>query len=148
MRLGPKLGIDVFVIPSVFLPTRRRAAQVAIPYADDNRAMLTDLLWPANVRLTWKREIRRWLVARSHADILIQALADRFGRVTVTQEGSIRTTCVSECWTANPATSSQCECSCAGTNHGSGHALGPEVAPGLSVQNDRTLYVYTVLGRK
>lgn len=39
------------------------------------------------------------------------------------------TKCVEACWkTASPDTAITCECSCAGSNHGSGHPLSKTVS--------------------
>ncbi|GAA1836236.1 hypothetical protein GCM10009795_096740 [Nocardioides hankookensis] len=64
-----------------------------------------------------------FLVARGHTALLVRRLADRFGHVHVIQHGGT-TQCVEACWNASPDTGLTCECSCAGTNHGSGHQLG------------------------
>lgn len=79
-------------------------------------------------------------VSRPHTVRLIEFLVARFGRVKVIQHGGL-TKCVSECWNAKPHTVMTCECSCAGSNHGSGVAIGKVVsqsgpAGALSVQSE------------
>lgn len=58
-------------------------------------------------------------VARAHTTELIQGLAEELGSVVVEQHGGA-TSCVAECWNANPDTAHTCECGCAGSNHGQG----------------------------
>lgn len=62
-------------------------------------------------------------VARPHTQMLIEALAHRYGHVRVLQYGGA-TACVEACWDADPKTASECRCSCAGSNHGSRHPNG------------------------
>lgn len=61
-------------------------------------------------------------VARARTESLILSLAKRYGRVHVVQFAG-QTKCVAACWAAKPETALECECSCAGVNHGSGRAL-------------------------
>jgi hypothetical protein len=88
-------------------------------------------------------------VARSHTVELIEALAARYGRVQVIHHGGL-TKCVAECWRARPDTAYECECSCAGANHGSKHPLGRIVSENgpageLSVASEGAR-VYDVFG--
>lgn len=66
-------------------------------------------------------------VSRSHTQAVVEFLANRFGCIHVVQYGGVDK-CVSACWTANPDTAITCECSCAGSNHGSLRPIGPVVA--------------------
>jgi len=66
-------------------------------------------------------------VSRRHTRVLIEALGARYGRVHVIQHGGTDK-CVAACWKADRDTAWQCECSCAGDNHGSQHPIGPVVA--------------------
>lgn len=66
-------------------------------------------------------------VARTHTGLLISSLAERYGQVQVIQYGGLAR-CVSACWSADPETAWDCECSCAGDNHGSRRPIGRVVA--------------------
>lgn len=80
-----------------------------------------------------------WTVSRPHTNKLVHGLAARYGRVKVIQYGGVEK-CVESCWKGKPETSLQCECVCAGRNHGSGSpykiTVGGVGGPGgaLSVQ--------------
>lgn len=62
-----------------------------------------------------------------HTPKLINELAVLFGGIRVVQHGGV-TLCVEPCWNASPDTSWDCECSCAGRNHGTGHPIGAIVS--------------------
>lgn len=70
-------------------------------------------------------------VARGHTQGLIANLAARYGLVRVIQYGGT-TKCVEACWSAAPETTTMCQCSCAGDNHGSGGPHGRIVSSGGS----------------
>ena len=78
-------------------------------------------------QVQYSHQGRFFSVARSHTHSLIAYLAERYGHVHVIQHGGLAK-CVSACWTADPESAWECECSCAGSNHGSGHAIGRIVA--------------------
>lgn len=61
-----------------------------------------------------------WSVSRHHTNAVILGLAARYGRVKVIQYGGTEM-CVEACWKSGyPENAWECECSCAGKNHGSG----------------------------
>lgn len=78
-------------------------------------------------QVDYSKRARTFSVARAHTDNLIRFLADHFGHVHVLQFGGLAR-CVSACWNADPDTAWECECSCAGSNHGSRQPIGPVVA--------------------
>lgn len=115
-----------------------------MPHHPDNRKWLN-----ANAgrdpEVRFNNITKTWLVKRSRFGRMIDALANEFGSVQVTQFGSSQTKCVPACWDeGKPELAWQCVCSCAGSNHGSGHPLSKEVAPGLSVDTDYTEHTYVV----
>ena len=84
-------------------------------------------------------------VARNHTQSVINGLAERFDSVDVTLEGNARSTCVSECWDADPKNVADCVCGCAGKNHGTGKPEGAyTIAPGLVIENETTTYRYVI----
>lgn len=80
-----------------------------------------------------------WSVSPAHTDKVVFGLAKLYGRVRVIQHGGLEK-CVQQCWEkGNPEKALECQCSCAGRNHGSGHSYDYTVGgdgPGgeLSVQ--------------
>lgn len=90
-----------------------------------------------------------FLVARPHAQYVIDALVKEYGQVKVTQYGHTSVTCVEKCWNAKLETIAECECGCAGANHGSGRPLDTVLQGGLSVQHELTkaVYIATASGR-
>ena len=99
-------------------------------------------------RPKYDKTTRQFLVARVHAKHVLDALVAEYESVLVTQYGHVATTCVEQCWNARRETVIDCECGCAGHNHGSGHPLGKELAAGLSVEHElnRALYVVSAAG--
>lgn len=95
-------------------------------------------------RPLYDRQAKRFLVARPHAQHVLDALVDEFKQVLVVQYGHAATTCVEPCWNARPDTVTDCECGCAGANHGSGSPIGREVKDGLSVSHELTRATYLV----
>lgn len=100
-------------------------------------------------RPKYDSESKSFLVARPHAQYVIDALVKEYGRVKVMQFGHTATTCVEQCWNAKIETIAECECGCAGSNHGSGRPLDTMIQSGLSVQQEFTkaTYVVTASGR-
>lgn len=132
-------------MPDVVLtiyPKRDGHVRVRLPFRPgrENYRLIEDLLEPTRVRVEYDRSERVFTVPRSHAGDLIEGLAQEFGQVLVRQYGWNRVTCVSACWSANPDTAWDCECGCAGTNHGSKHPLKHIVDSELSVDGDYTLH--------
>lgn len=93
----------------------------------------------SRTRPEYDRDAKCFLVARQHTDHVIKALLGEYGSVQVQQYGHQKIACIQQCWDANPSTHLDCECSCAGYNHGSGHPLGVQVQPGLSVEHDYSI---------
>jgi hypothetical protein len=115
-----------------------------MPYHPDNRKWLTSKAGRA-AEVRFNNFTKTWLVKRTRFERMIAALADEFGSVQVTQFGASQTRCVPACWDeGNPERVWDCICSCAGSNHGSGHPLSKEVAPGLSVDTEYTQNTYVV----
>lgn len=80
-------------------------------------------------QVDYDKSTRAFTVSRSHSTTLITALAAKYGSVTVIQHGGT-TKCVEACWNAKPASAWECECSCAGDNHGTRNPIGPIVSAG------------------
>jgi len=135
--------------PLVILPVSGgRRARVHLPFqtGSANYDLIRDLLAPDVVQIKYERAAHVFTVARHHAQDLIDGLARHFGEVEVRQYGWRRTTCVEQCWNAKPESAWDCECACAGTNHGTRTPLAQLVAPGLSIEHDYTVHEYVVTG--
>ena len=78
-------------------------------------------------QVTYDRTGRFFSVARGHTGALIAYLGQRSGEVGIIQHGGVAR-CVSACWNAEPDTAWECECSGAGSNHGSQRPIGRVVA--------------------
>ena len=84
-----------------------------------------------------KYEDRVFTVSRPHTAAIVKFLAGRYGHVRVIQYAG-QTKCVAACWGASPDTALECECSCAGENHGTQRPLERLVDDGdLSVSRAR-----------
>lgn len=118
---------------------------IRMPYAKDNRAWLNRVAG-RDPHVAFNDADKSWRVKRNRFERLIAALAARWGSVQVTQFGSHQTTCVAACWNGNPDKVAECECACAGSNHGAGTPAGREVTPGLSILTDYSRYTYRVRG--
>ena len=95
----------------------RGYALVQLPYADDNRDYLEEIL---DVRPRWNPDDRGWLVARSRVDDVLCAVALDYDSVTVAREGRPDGTekCDTRC---RKAIGLDCSCSCMGVHHGEEH---------------------------
>lgn len=87
--------------------------EIDMAYARDNRAFLREACGGL-IRPEWNGPRRRWLVARPHLQCVVQALALRFGSVTVQAEFSTAMQCDTRC---RGAQGDDCTCSCLGENH-------------------------------
>lgn len=125
--------------PTVTLRPGKRAS-IWLPYRDGpsgNFRWLKDVCG-TRTRPEYNQQTKQFEIAREHTQHVIDALVVEYGRVSVTQYGYARTTCVEACWTADPRTVAACVCGCAGANHGSKAPLGREVQAGLSITNEFT----------
>jgi hypothetical protein len=132
------------MLPTVTLrPASRTTVQLPFRSGDGNYQLLKDIRGQ-RTQPQYNRHTKLFEVARDGGDQLIEGLVDEFGKIRVIIHGNSRTTCVSECWGADPNNAWNCVCGCAGSNHGSGFPLGHEVAAGLSVENQHTRAEYLV----
>ncbi len=125
-------------------PTR-----VRLPYLPDggNYKLLREIRGPGTHHPRYDSTTKEFVVPRNGTNELLAGLIARFSRIEVTVVGVASTTCVAACWDGNPDTVLECECACAGSNHGTGRKLGNEVLPGVSVEHDYTTARYEVTAR-
>lgn len=111
----------------------KRAEVRGLPWTgkpSETYALLEDLIGASRRgQVLYDRQTKAFSVARSHAVELINGLAATYGQVHVIQYGGVEK-CVEACWNARPETAIDCECSCAGANHGSQRPVGRIVAEG------------------
>lgn len=96
---------------------------IKMPYAKTNREWLKAVLG-SRIRPDWNREKKRWEVARNHFGPVVEALADRLGRIDVWMDFRQVERCDARCRNAR---SRECTCSCLGKHHGQGVEFGWKV---------------------
>lgn len=98
------------------------ACEFTCPYNPDQRS--ANPLWLREVLGPRIRVLRgegpTWEIARSHADLLLAAMQQRFGmgQVRVVFDSAQQQKCGPVCQSANPDNALQCQCQCGGENHG------------------------------
>lgn len=97
----------------VWRPVEGRV-QIKMPYAKDNRAWLKDTLGQ-RIRPEWDKSNRCWWVARNHFGAVVEALADRLGRIDIYIDFRGVERCDTRC---KKARSRECDCQCLGKYHG------------------------------
>lgn len=106
----------------VWRPTEGRLV-IKMPYAKTNRAWLKAVLG-ARIRPDWNGELKRWEIARNHFGPVVEALANRLGKIDVYMDFRQVERCDTRCRNAR---SRECTCSCLGKHHGQGVTFGWKV---------------------
>jgi len=89
---------------------------IKMPFAPTNRAWLKAVLG-SRIRPDWNKELRRWEIARNHFGPVVEALANRLGKIDVYMDFRQVERCDTRC---RKAKSRECTCSCLGKHHGCG----------------------------
>ena len=111
-------------VPVIYKPEDRGRLIVRVPFADSPRKFEEAMSF-SSARIGWVEQFRAWTMPRGRfAEIVRYALA-RHGSVYLIQAFRRLQKCAPMCWRAKGP---DCECSCMGANHGSGHALEYEVS--------------------
>lgn len=132
------------VPPRIYRPLAPDRIQLRMPYDPANRRWLHQTLGD-RIQPVWDKPGRRWLIARAHFGVLVDALVDRFGVVDVDAEFSTAQKCDRRCM---EATGDDCECSCMGEHHGGGIWFGwVEVGDTTLIRPDRMLRRMRLVGR-
>lgn len=97
----------------VWRPIRGRIA-VKMPYAKDNRAWLKRTLG-SRVQPDWNGSERCWYLARNHFGAIVEALAEKLGKIDVYVDFRGVERCDTRC---KKATGRECDCQCLGKFHG------------------------------
>lgn len=93
---------------------------VRMPYRPGNRAWLKETLG-ARIRPDWDKRRGCWWVARAHFTTVVEALAQRFGRIDVYIDFRGLERCDTRC---KRARGRECDCRCFGKHHGRGITEG------------------------
>lgn len=94
-------------------PVRGRVA-IKMPFAKNNRAKLHAMLGE-RIQPEWDGQAKRWMVARSHFDAIVEALAEKLGRIDVFIHFTSTERCDTNC---RGAKHRECNCQCLGRHHG------------------------------
>lgn len=105
-------------IPVIFRQQRPQPMLVRLPYAPDNHAWLRE---KGRRHPNWNLRYKCWETPTSWFDSLVHRALTRFGKCYVIQPHKQLQKCAPACWNA---LGFDCECSCMGKNHGSGHPEG------------------------
>lgn len=77
---------------------------------------------------------------RSRLRQILDAIRHEFHQSVILElHGATQTSCDYRCWSANPDTWMDCECHCAGSNHGSGAPFETQPSPTFSIHTDYTV---------
>lgn len=106
---------------------------IKMPYSKDNRDWLKATLG-RRIRPDWNKETKRWEIARAHFGPVVEALANKLGRVDVYMDFRQSERCDTRC---QKAKSRECTCSCLGKHHGDG------ITRDWKLVNDSTLILST-----
>lgn len=108
--------------PALWRPVEGRLV-IKMPFAKTNRTWFKSVLG-SRIRPDWNGETKRWEIARDHFGPLVQALAQRYGKVDVYMDFRQTERCDTRCRNAR---SRECTCSCLGKSHGQGVSFGWKV---------------------
>jgi hypothetical protein len=89
---------------------------IKMPYSKTNRTWLKEVLGK-RIRPDWNGEEKRWEIARNHFGPVVEALANRLGRIDVYMDFRHVERCDTRCQRARGR---ECTCSCLGKQHGHG----------------------------
>lgn len=106
------------VMPVVFRQGGRKPLLVRLPYGRNNRAWLKH---DHRNHPTWNAKNARWELPKAWFEDVTERAMQRYGAVYVIQPFRELQKCARACWDASGL---ECECSCMGRNHGSGHPDG------------------------
>jgi len=105
-------------VPVVFRRERPLPLLVKVPYAVGNREWLRD---DGRNIPDWDKQHEAWEIPQAWFEKTIKLCLRRYKACYVIQLHRERQVCAPACWNAEGI---DCECSCMGENHGSGHPGG------------------------
>lgn len=105
-------------IPVVFRRERPAPLLVKVPYAAGNREWIRD---DRHIKPVWDEQHNAWEVPQAWFESIIKLCVRRYTSCYVIQLRREKQVCAPACWNAQGF---DCECSCMGENHGTGHPGG------------------------
>lgn len=105
-------------LPVIFKRQRPAPLLVRLPYKQDNKVWLRN---GERHKPAWDKENEAWEVPQAWFERTIRLSFSRYGYCYVIQLYREKEVCAAKCWNAVGA---DCECSCMGANHSSGHPSG------------------------
>lgn len=89
--------------------------RIRLPFDQGNRAWLKD---GRRIEPVWNASEKCWEIPKKWFNEFVRAALDRYGRLYVIQPYREQEVCAPACWNA---VGHECQCSCAGENHGTGN---------------------------
>jgi hypothetical protein len=131
-------------IPVVVRKTKGNPLLIRLAFAPDNREWLKS---DHRINPIWNTQYKHWETPRSWFEPVVQAILERFGAIYVIQPLQPLQVCARACW---DAAGLECECSCMGAHHGSGHPQGRwyEVSETCALTWGERKYSYRLLKPK
>lgn len=131
-------------LPVVFRQEKGKPLLVRLPFSDSNREWIKA---DKRINPTWNAEKRYWEVPKAWFESLTRRALAKYGSVYVIQPFRPLQKCAPACWNAEGV---ECECSCMGEHHGSGHPAGRwyEVSETCAVSWGDKQYHYRRLDQK
>lgn len=105
-------------VPVVFRRERPSPLLVKVPVASANREWLRD---DRKNKPEWDDQYKAWQVPQAWFESIIRLCVRRYMSCYVIQLHREKQVCAPACWNAQGF---DCECSCMGENHGTGHPAG------------------------
>lgn len=106
---------DQHSIPVILRRTGKgERPRIRLPFDKANRAWLKG---DKRTEPVWNASERYWEVPKKWFNDVVRAILDRYGQLYVIQPYREQEVCAPACWNA---TGYECQCSCAGENHGRG----------------------------
>jgi hypothetical protein len=108
-------------VPVVFKPDKSAPILVRVPFTSSNREWLLG----SGRLISWLEKYSAWELPVSRFAAIVGLALARYGSVYLIQAFRRLQKCAPACWNAKGP---DCECSCMGENHASGHTLEYEVS--------------------
>jgi len=127
-------------IPVIF-KRQRPPLLVKMPYAQNNRVWLQT---GRGRKVEWNNKFDCWETPAAWFDSLVRHILSRYGKMYVIQLYKEQQKCAPACWRAEGM---DCECSCMGAHHGTGHPEGRwyEVSETFAFSSGQTKYACRLL---
>ncbi|MDI1226922.1 MAG: hypothetical protein PSY14_04475 [bacterium] len=105
-------------IPVFYRKGKGHPLLIRLPYRDDNREWLKN---EKRHKPVWDRDKKHWEVPKAWFNDLVNRAMLRWKKLYIIQPYLEKEVCAPACWNA---VGHECQCSCMGERHGSGHPQG------------------------